>query len=92
MAWALGCRSLDEAVSRIEEPLRAGPPEKFWDKIRLLGKLKEWSGALPKSVARGPCQEVIVRGEELDRRGLLDLMPVPITWPETPALTLPCPW
>lgn len=37
MAWALGCRSLDEAVSRIEEPLRAGPPEKFWDKIRLLG-------------------------------------------------------
>ena len=26
MAWALGCHSLEEAVARIEEPLKMGPP------------------------------------------------------------------
>lgn len=100
LAWALGCESVDEAVRKIEAPLAAGPAAAaagsslaggLWDKLRLLGKLKEWSSALPKTVGRGACQEVVIRGEELDRRGLLDVMPVLTTWPQDggPYITLP---
>ena len=91
MAWALGAESLDDVVARLREPLEAGPPESLWGKVRLLGKARDWGAALPRTVKRGPCQEVVVRGEELDRRGLLDLMPVVTTWPLDggPFLTLP---
>ncbi len=91
MAWALGCGSIDEAVARIKEPLGMGPPTGLWDKVRLLGKLKEWGGATPRTVDRGPCRQVVVQGEELDRRGLLDLMPVLTTWPGDggPYITMP---
>jgi 4-hydroxy-3-polyprenylbenzoate decarboxylase len=81
MAWALGCDTLDEAVAKLEEPLKMGPPDSLWDKVRLLGKLKGWGEAMPRSVGKGPCQEVITQGDELEKRGLLDLMPVLTTWP-----------
>jgi len=81
MAWALGSETLDEAVAKIEEPLNLGPPEGLWDKVRMLGKLKSWGDAVPRSVDKGPCQEVVVQGEALQERGLLDLMPVLTTWP-----------
>ncbi len=91
MAWALGCENMDEAVARIREPLAAGAPEGLWDKIRMLGKLKEWGEGAPRTVRGGPCREVIVQGEELEARGLTDLMPVPTTWPGDggPYITLP---
>lgn len=81
MAWALGCATLAEAVAKIEEPLKMGPPEGLWDKIRMLGKLKNWGGATPRSVRKGPCQDVVIQGDELEERGLLDIMPVLKTWP-----------
>ncbi len=81
MAWALGCESLEEAVARIEEPLKMAPPEGLWDKVRMLGKLKDWGGSMPRSVSKGACQEVVVQGSELEKRGLLDIMPVLKTWP-----------
>jgi 4-hydroxy-3-polyprenylbenzoate decarboxylase len=81
MAWSLGCQTLEEAVAKLEEPLRMGPPEGLWDKVRMLGKLKGWGGAMPKNVGRGPCQEVVVQGADLEKRGLMDLMPVLTTWP-----------
>jgi 4-hydroxy-3-polyprenylbenzoate decarboxylase len=91
MAWALGCESLEEAVARVREPLELAPPEGLWEKLKLLGKARDWSAGMPRSVAGGPCQEVVVRGEELDRRGILDLMPVLTTWPQDggPFITLP---
>ncbi len=81
MAWALGCDSLEEAVAKIEEPLKMGPPEGLWDKIRMLGKLKDWGGSMPRSVGKGACQDIVVQGSELKKRGLLDIMPVLKTWP-----------
>ena len=81
MAWALGCESVAEAVAKVEEPLKMGPPEGLWQKIQMLGKLKDWGSASPKSVGKGPCQEVVYRGDDLDKSGLLDLMPVLTTWP-----------
>lgn len=81
MAWALGCESIPDAVAKIEEPLTMGPPEGLWGKVKALGKLKEWGGAMPKSVGSGACQDIVVQGDELEKRGLLDLMPVLTTWP-----------
>ncbi len=91
MAWALGCADMDEAVARIKEPLSMGPPEGLWDKVRMLGRLKDWGAATPKSVGRGACQEIVVQGAELEKRGLLDLMPVLTTWPKDggPYITTP---
>jgi 4-hydroxy-3-polyprenylbenzoate decarboxylase len=91
MAWALGCDSLDEAVAKIREPMETAPPEGLWDKIRMLNKLKDWSTAMPKSVKGGACQEIVVQGDELETRGLLDMMPVLTTWPLDggPYITLP---
>ncbi len=91
MAWALGCQDMTEAVARLEEPLRTAPPQGLWDKVRLLGKLKEWGGTMPRQAGSGPCQEVVVQGAELEKRGLLDLMPVLTTWPGDggPYITMP---
>lgn len=91
MAWALGCETMEEAVARIEEPLSLGPPDGLWEKVRMLGKLKDWGGATPRSVERGPCQEVVTQGDDLQRSGLLELLPVPTTWPGDggPYITLP---
>ncbi len=91
MAWALGCRDMDEAVARIREPLRMAPPRGLWDKVRLLGKLKDWGGSVPRTVAKGACRQVVIQGAELEQRGLLDILPVLTTWPGDggPYITLP---
>ena len=91
MAWALGCETLDDAVAKIREPLEMGPPGGLWEKIRMLGKLKDWSSAMPRTVGGGACQQVVVQGDDLDRRGLLDMLPVLKTWPLDggPFVTLP---
>jgi 4-hydroxy-3-polyprenylbenzoate decarboxylase len=91
MAWALGCETIAEAVTRLTEPLAAEPPESVWDKVRLLGKLGRWGGTLPRAQRHGACQEVVIRGDELERRGLLDALPVLTTWPGDagPYLTMP---
>jgi len=91
MAWALGCESMDEAAARIAEPLAMGPPDGLWDKVRMLGKLRDWGGTTPRTVAKGPCQEIVVQGEQLQKSGLLGLMPVLTTWPRDggPYITTP---
>ena len=81
MAWALGCNSIQEAVAKIEEPLKMGPPDGLWGKVRMLSKLKGWGEGMPKSVGKGACQEVGVQGKDLEKRGLLDMLPVLTTWP-----------
>jgi 4-hydroxy-3-polyprenylbenzoate decarboxylase len=81
MSWALGCETLEEAVAKIEDPLKMGPPDGLWDKVRMLGKLKGWGEVMPRTTRSGPCQEVVIQGEDLEKRGLLDLIPVLTTWP-----------
>ena len=43
-------------------------PRNFDVANRALGKLKDWGGAMPKTVGTGPCQEVVVQGDELEQR------------------------
>ncbi len=91
MAWALGGEDLEEAVARVREPLQMAPPKGLWDKVRMLGKLKDWGGTTPRTVTGAPCQEVVIQGEQLQRSGLLEAMPVLTTWPGDggPYITLP---
>lgn len=91
LAWAMGCEDLEDAVARIREPLNLGAPDGLWNKFKMLGKARDWSAGMPREVKGGPCQEVVVQGEALQRRGLLDVMPVLKTWPEDggPFITYP---
>ena len=80
MAWALGVERLDELGERVRKLLGLvrGPPPGFLDKLRTLGDLLKMARYQPKIVARAPCQEVVLTGEEVD----LDRFPIPKCWPE----------
>ncbi len=84
MALALGAPSLDAVAERLADVLELQPPQGLVEKVRGLGKLKRLADSLPKTVARGACQEV-VREPDLDR------LPIQHCWPGDPApfITLP---
>jgi len=87
MCLALGVERLDDIAQRVENVLEMQPPEGLVDKVRGLRKLKSLADSMPKSVSRGPCQEVVLTGEEID----LDALPIQRCWPGDPApfITLP---
>ncbi|MDQ3865909.1 MAG: menaquinone biosynthesis decarboxylase [Actinomycetota bacterium] len=84
MALALGAPTLDAVAERLADVLELQPPQGLVEKVRGLGKLKRLADSLPKTVARGACQEV-VREPDLDR------LPIQHCWPGDPApfITLP---
>lgn len=59
MGLALGVERLDTVAKRIEGLLNQAAPKTLIEKLALLPKLFELSRALPKTVKRGACQEVI---------------------------------
>ena len=88
MALALGVERLDEVGERISELLNLKVPEGLLAKLAMLPRLAELAKFPPKSIAgRPPCQEIVLRGEEVDLRRF----PVPVCWPEDggPYITLP---
>ncbi len=87
MALGFGVERLDELGERVADVLELQPPAGLMDKVRGLQKLKSIAGSGPKSVRSGPCQEVVLRGDEVD----LGLLPVQRCWPGDPApfITLP---
>jgi 4-hydroxy-3-polyprenylbenzoate decarboxylase len=88
MALALGVERLDEIGDRIAELVNVKVPEGLLAKLALLPKLAELAKFPPKSVGgRPPCQEVVLRGADVDLAGL----PVPVCWPGDggPYVTLP---
>src|SRR5215210_8796494 len=72
---------------RVADVLEMQPPEGLLDKVRGLKKLKSIADARPRTVGRGPSQEVVLTGDEVD----LDLLPIQRCWPGDPApfITLP---
>ncbi|MEM7828390.1 MAG: menaquinone biosynthesis decarboxylase [Candidatus Aenigmatarchaeota archaeon] len=76
MCLALGVEDIDEIVKRVEELLEPEIPEGFWEKIRLLPRLKRMMDFLPKKVDEGCCKEVIHRED-----ASFDMLPVLKTWP-----------
>jgi 4-hydroxy-3-polyprenylbenzoate decarboxylase len=87
MCMAFGVRKLDEIGDRLGEILEMQPPEGLAAKVRGLKTLKSIADSRPKSVKRGACQEVVLRGDEVD----LGCLPVQTCWPGDagPFITLP---
>ncbi len=87
MCLGFGVERLDDIAARLEDVLEMQPPEGLVDKVRGLRKLKSIADSRPKIVSRGPSQEVVLTGDEID----LDLLPIQRCWPGDPApfITLP---
>jgi len=87
MKLALGVKSFDEFADRIKMFLDMKSPQGFLDKLKMLPLLTEAGKFFPKTVATGPCREVIKR----DNFSLLDF-PILQCWPQDAGrfITLPC--
>ncbi len=85
MEMALGVegevRGLDAIGDRIEKLIQEALPKpggNFLDKLAKLPVLAEFSRWMPTTVKKGACQEIVLRGDEIQ----LSKLPVLTTWPE----------
>jgi 4-hydroxy-3-polyprenylbenzoate decarboxylase len=90
MCLALGVDHLDDVAKEIENlfHLLSSPKESIVDKLRLLPKLSQFAGWMPKvKSGRGECQQVTWQGEEAN----INKLPVITCWPKDggPFVTLP---
>ncbi|GAB4288041.1 MAG: menaquinone biosynthesis decarboxylase [Coriobacteriia bacterium] len=96
MAWALGVdaetgtwRDLDTKAKQLMDLLPLDMPASMKGKLDALMGLRDLAGAGAREVraAKAPCQEVVLRGDDVD----LTKLPVLTTWPEDggPFITLP---
>src|SRR2546421_2258367 len=87
MCLAFGVEKLDDVARKLADVLEMQPPTGLVQKVRGLQKLKSISDSLPRTVRKGACQEIVLRGDEID----LGLLPVQRCWPGDPApfITLP---
>ena len=87
MELALGA-NLDDIGSRISDLLKIKVPDTWREKIALFPKIAEIVKYPPRTMkGTPPCQEVVVRGEDID----LSRLPIITCWPEDggPYVTLP---
>lgn len=94
MAWALGVdaetgtwRDLDAVARRLMEMLPLDMPASMKGKFDIIVNLKDIATAGAKEVKKAPCQQVVLRGDDVD----LTRLPVLKTWPDDggPFITLP---
>ena len=87
MCLAFGVDRLDDVATKLADVLEMQPPAGLADKLRGLRQLKSIADSRPNTVRRGACQEVVLRGDEVD----LALLPVQTCWPgdAAPFITLP---
>ncbi len=87
MCLAFGVDRLDDVAAKLGEVLEMQPPQGLVEKAKGLLKLKSIADSMPKSVRSGPCQEVVLTGEQVD----LDALPIQTCWPgdAAPFITLP---
>jgi 4-hydroxy-3-polyprenylbenzoate decarboxylase len=87
MCLAFGVEKLDDIAHRVSEILEMQPPQGLIEKVRGLQKLKSIADSRPKTVGKGVCQEIVLRGDDVD----LGLLPIQRCWPGDPApfITLP---
>lgn len=78
MQLALGVDRLDDVGDRIAAMLDLKMPAGIMGKLSMLPRLAEMAKFPPRTKGgRAPCQEVVLRGDEID----LDLIPMLKTWP-----------
>src|SRR5437588_4896439 len=87
MCLAFGVERLDDVARKVADVLEMQPPSGLMEKVRGLQKLKSIADSRPRTVRHGACQEVVLRGDEVD----LGRLPVQRCWPGDPApfITLP---
>ena len=87
MNLALEVERLDEVAERIRGFMDVKSPQGFLDKVKMLPMLAEMGKFFPKTVATGPCKEVIRRDNFS-----LDWFPILQCWPKDAGrfITLPC--
>jgi 4-hydroxy-3-polyprenylbenzoate decarboxylase len=87
MCLALEVGSLGEIAAEILSFLEAEAPDTLIKKLKMLPKLARLANIFPKAVTRAPCQEIVLRDDEVD----LTKIPVLTCWPLDggPFITLP---
>lgn len=87
ICMALGVKNLDALGEEILDFLQTEAPDSLIKKLKLLPKLKRLSNIFPKLTKKAPCQEVVLKGEEVD----LTKFPILHCWPLDggPFITLP---
>jgi 4-hydroxy-3-polyprenylbenzoate decarboxylase len=87
MCLALGVQKLDDVAQQVADVLEMQPPSGLMEKVRGLQKLKSIADSRPKTVGKGACQEIVLRGDDVN----LGLLPIQRCWPGDPApfITLP---
>src|SRR6266496_2481961 len=87
MCMALGVDRLDDVSSKLGDVLEMQPPQGLVEKVKGLQKLKSIADSLPTTVRKGACQEIVLRGDDVD----LDALPIQTCWPldAAPFVTLP---
>ncbi len=96
MAWALGVdaetgtwKDLDAVAGRLMDLIPLDMPASMKGKLDALMGLKDLASAGAKEVkaSKAPCQQIVLRGDDVD----LTKLPVLTTWPEDggPFVTLP---
>ena len=78
MAKALGVSSLDDIGARIADLMKPELPHGIGGLRDALGKVGQLRAAPPRRVKSAPCQEVVLRGTEVD----LSALPGVLAWPE----------
>src|SRR5688500_13932328 len=83
VAWGMGrepdgLKELGETLAFFKQPV---PPESFGQALELLPLVKVALAMKPRTVSRGACQEVILRGAGID----LGRLPIQTCWPGEPA-------
>src|SRR5437762_10209762 len=77
MCLALGVERLDDAAAKLADVLEMQPPQGLAEKIRGLKQLKSIADSPPRTVRKGACQEIVLRGDDVD----LGLLPIQTCWP-----------
>ncbi len=83
VAWGIGrepseLKAVGEMLAFFRQPQ---PPESFKDALELAPLMKIALAMRPKSVSRAACQEIVLKGAEID----LGRLPVQTCWPGEPA-------
>jgi 4-hydroxy-3-polyprenylbenzoate decarboxylase len=83
VAWGMdrepaGLRELGRTLAFFRQPQ---PPESFGQALEMLPLVKVALAMKPRTVGRAPCQEVVLRGREID----LGRLPIQTCWPGEPA-------
>ena len=83
VAWGMSrepaqLREIGETLAFLRQP---EPPEGWRDAVKALPMVKTVMAMKPKTVAKAPCQEMVLKGNDID----LSRLPVQTCWPGEPA-------